>query len=195
MHALQRVFLRSFLFCAAPADIRNAVCEHQRDRIRAALITMSFGGHAVASRQAACPRLRREYCVRITHPAVVRHGADARQRTTDVLLYQAQRSSNARACRTLRFRPRQPNPRVRPLSFAIGPLTITTGNALPEAACNCSAFDSGSRKASTAAINTGRSCGRPPAIASAIAQVSTVVIPPRGGNLPITSVVAAPCHE
>ena len=80
--------------------------------------------------------------------------------------------------------PRQPKPAFRRICFEIGPLTITTGNALPEAACNCSALVCGSRKASTAAISTGRYSGRPPAIASAIAQVSTVARPPRGGNLP-----------
>ncbi len=66
----------------------------------------------------------------------------------------------------------------------MGPLTITTGNALPDAACNVSLPDSGSRKASTAATSTGRYSGRPPAIASAMAHDSTVVTPPRGGKVP-----------
>ena len=81
--------------------------------------------------------------------------------------------------------PRHPKPEFKRICFAIGPLTITTGYALPEAACNCSALVSGCRNASTAAINTGRYSGRPPAITNATAQVSTVVTPPRGGNLPI----------
>ena len=63
---------------------------------------------------------------------------------------------------------------------------MTTGKALPDAAWSCSLPESGSRKASTAATSTGRYSGRPPAIASAMAQVSTVATPPRGGNVPST---------
>ena len=64
---------------------------------------------------------------------------------------------------------------------------MTTGKALPDAACSCALPDSGSRNASTAATSTGRYSGRPPAIASAIAHVSTVVTPPRGGKVPSAS--------
>ena len=48
----------------------------------------------------------------------------------------------------------------------------------------CSLSDKGSRNASTAAINTGKYSGRPPAIASAIAQDLTVARAPRGRNFP-----------
>ena len=82
--------------------------------------------------------------------------------------------------------PSKPKPELRRIFFAIGPLTITTGNGLPEVACNNSLIADGSKNASTAAINTGKYSGRPPAIASAIAQDSTVTIAPRGGNLPST---------
>ena len=80
--------------------------------------------------------------------------------------------------------PRQPKPAFSRIWAPIGPLTITTGKALPDAACSVSLPDSGSRKASTAATRTGRYSGRPPAIASAIAHDSTVVTPPRGGKVP-----------
>ena len=82
--------------------------------------------------------------------------------------------------------PRQPKPALSRICAPTGPLTITTGNALPDAAWSCSLPDSGSRNASTAATSTGRYSGRPPAMASAIAQVSTVATPPRGGNIPST---------
>ena len=80
--------------------------------------------------------------------------------------------------------PRQPKPAFSRIAAPIGPLTITTGNALPEAACSCALPDSGSRNASTAATRTGRYSGRPPAMASAMAQLSIVVTPPRGGKVP-----------
>ena len=80
--------------------------------------------------------------------------------------------------------PRQPKPAFSLIAAPIGPLTITTGNALPEAACSCALPDSASRNASTAATSTGRYSGRPPAMASAIAQLSIVVTPPRGGKRP-----------
>ena len=82
--------------------------------------------------------------------------------------------------------PSKPKPELSRIFFAIGPLTMTTANGLPEVACNRSPIASGSKKASTAAIRTGRYSGRPPAIASAIAQASTVTMAPRGGNLPST---------
>jgi hypothetical protein len=82
--------------------------------------------------------------------------------------------------------PRQPKPELSRMRAPMGPLTMTTGNALPEAAWSCSAPDSGSRKASTAATSTGRYSGRPPAMPSAMAHVSTRVTPPRGGKAPST---------
>ena len=83
--------------------------------------------------------------------------------------------------------PSRPKPELRRICFAIGPLTMTAGNGPPEVACSWSK-PSAARHASTAATSTGRYSGRPPAMASAIAQVSTVVTPPRGGNLPSTCV-------
>src|SRR5262249_28669678 len=80
--------------------------------------------------------------------------------------------------------PRQPTPAFSRICSPIGPLTMTTGNALPEAAWSCSLPDSSSRNASTDATRPGRYSGRPPAIASAMAQLSMVVTPPRGGKAP-----------
>ena len=80
--------------------------------------------------------------------------------------------------------PRQPKPALSRISAPIGPFTMTTGKALPDAACSDSLPEAGSRKASTAATSTPRYSGRPPAMASAIAHDSTVVTPPRGGNMP-----------
>ena len=84
--------------------------------------------------------------------------------------------------------PSRPKPELRRICFAIGPLTMTAGNGAPEVACNWSKPFAGSKHASTAATRTGRYSGRPPAMASAMAQVSMVVMPPRGGNLPSTCV-------
>src|SRR5258708_25009604 len=120
----------------------------------------------------------REHHVRVAQAAVVGHGADAGQGAAQVLLQQAERAADAGPAGRCGSGPRHPKPALSRIRAPMGPLTITTGNALPDAACNVSLPDSGSRKASTAATSTGRYSGPPPPIPRPTPHPSTLLTPP-----------------
>jgi hypothetical protein len=123
--------------------------------------------------------------VRVAHAAVVGHGADAGQRTADVSAAEGAARGRCWRRRTLRIRAQAAEAGVEPDLRADRPVDDRRREGAARgglAAARCP--EAGSRNASTAATSTGKYSGRPPAIASAIAQDSIVVTPPRGGKMP-----------